>query len=86
MPGGGEYMNRNVSIIVVLLVLVVIAGYLIWLRNKVQPVVYPKTEEQVQVAPTATPTMSASPSATPSGKEATGAVKQKSSSPSSTKR
>lgn len=85
MPGGGELMNRNVSIIVALLVLVVIAGYLVWLRSKVQPFVSPKLEEQVQVTPTIAPTMSASPSASP-GKEATGAAKQKGSTPSSTKK
>ncbi len=75
-------MNRNVSIIVVILVLVVIAGYLIWLRSRVTPVVSPKEEQQVQVTPTPAPTLVASPSATP-GKEATGSVKQKTSTPSS---
>lgn len=78
-------MNRNVSIIVVLLVLVVIAGYLVWLRSKVAPTVSPKLEEQVQITPTIAPTMPASPSATP-GKEATGAAKQKTSTPSSIKK
>lgn len=78
-------MNRNVSIIMVLLVLVVIAGYLVWLRNKVSPAVSPKLEEVV-VTPTVIPTMIATSSATPSGKEATGSVKQKGSTPSSTGR
>ncbi|MBI2019478.1 hypothetical protein HYS95_02290 [Candidatus Daviesbacteria bacterium] len=73
-------MNRNVSIVVVLLVLVVIAGYLIWLRSKVQPVITP----EVQVMPTVSPEMSASPSATP--REATASVRPQSATSSSTKR
>ena len=77
-------MNRNVSIVVVLLVLVVIAGYLIWLRSKVAPVVSPKTAEQVQVTPTASATAVASPSASPVSKEATGSMKAKSATSSST--
>lgn len=77
-------MHRNVSIVVVLLVLVVIAGYLIWLRGKVTPIVSPDLEQQVQV--TSAPTMTASPSATPSGKEATGSVKPKGATTSSIKK
>ena len=75
-------MNRNVSIVVIILVLVVIAGYLVWLRSKVQPTVTPQIEEQAQTTPTVEPTTIASPSATP-GKEATGSMKQKTSTPSS---
>lgn len=82
MPGGGEFMNRNVSIVVVILVLVVIAGYLVWLRSKVTPVVSPQIEQQAQVTPT--PTLVASPSATPKAKEATGSTKAKSATSSST--
>lgn len=77
-------MNRNVSIVVVLLVLVVIAGYLVWIRSKITPSVSPQVEEQVQVV--STPTVVASPSAAPTGKEATGSVKQKTSTPGSTVR
>lgn len=73
-------MNRNVSIVMVILVLVVIAGYLVWLRSKVTPVISPQVEQQAQVTPTPTPTAVASPSATP-GKEATGSVKQKTATP-----
>lgn len=83
MPGGGEVliMNRNVSIVVVLLVLVVIVGYLIWIRSKVaSDVVSPKAVEEVAVTPTAVPT--ATVSATPGAKEATGSMKQKVSTPS----
>ncbi len=81
MPGGGEYMNRNVSIVVVLLVLVVIAGYLVWNRSRVSAPVVPNIEQvTVTASPTAIPsaTASASPSATP-GKEATNGGKQKTS-------
>lgn len=74
-------MNRNVSIVVVILVLVVIAGYLVWLRSKVTPVISPQVEQQAQVTPTPTPTAVASPSATPKAKEATGSVKQKTATP-----
>lgn len=70
-------MNRNVTIVVIILVLVVIAGYLIWLRSKFQPPVTPQIQEQVQVTPTPQPTAEATPSATPGGKEATGSMKQK---------
>lgn len=80
-------MNRNVSIVVVILVLVVIAGYLIWLRSKVTPTVLPKVEEQAQqVTATASATAVASASVTPGVKEATGAVKTKSATSSSTKK
>lgn len=77
-------MNRNVTIVVVILVLVVIAGYLIWLRSKVAPIVSPNLEQQVQVTPA--PTLVASPSATPLGKEATGSTKPKGATSSSTKK
>lgn len=88
LPGGGEKMNRNVSIIVVLLVLVVIAGYLIWLRSKVATIATPVVEQTAQVTPvsTATPVISASPSATPKVKEATGSTKTKSATGSSVKK
>jgi hypothetical protein len=70
-------INRNVSIVVVILVLVVIAGYLVWLRSKYQPEVLPKTvvEEQVMTSPTPIATSSAK-IATQSAKEATGSMKQ----------
>lgn len=68
-------MNRNISIVVVILVLVVIAGYLIWLRSRVTSPAIPSAE-QVQVTATPEATTTASPSATP-GREATGSVKQK---------
>lgn len=70
-------MNRNVTIVVIILVLVVIAGYLVWLRSKFQAPVTPQAKEQVQATVTPEPTILASPSATPGGKEATGSMKQK---------
>lgn len=74
-------MNRNVAIVTVILVLVVIAGYLVWLRSRYQPPVSPQAGEEVQVVPSPSPEVSATPSATPAGKEATGSVKQKTSTP-----
>ena len=71
-------MNRNITIVMVILVLVVIAGYLVWLRSKFQSPVTPAVEEQVQVSITPEPELSASPSAPPGSKEATGSVKEKS--------
>lgn len=79
-------MNRNVSIIMVVLVLVVIAGYLVWIRSKVQETAVPRTEEQVQATPAVTPNIVASSAATPVAKEATGSAKLKSATPSSTKK
>jgi cytoskeletal protein RodZ len=70
-------MNRNVSIVVILLVLAVIAGYLVWIRSRYQQPVSPRVEEEIQVIATASPIPTASASATPGGKEATGSVKQK---------
>lgn len=70
-------MNKNISIVVVILVLAVIAGYLVWIRSRVAPTISPKVEEEVQVTPSPEPTMTASPSATPKTKEATGSMKQK---------
>lgn len=65
-------MNRNVSIVVVILVLVVIAGYLVWLRSKYQPQVTPQIPTgQVIAEPTPSAAASAE-EATPPGKEATG--------------
>lgn len=72
-------MNKNVSIVVVLLVLVVIAGYLVWVRSRVSAPLVPNIDQvQVTASPTVIPsaTSSASPSATP-GKEATNGGKQK---------
>ncbi len=72
-------MNRNVSVVVVLLVLVVIVGYLIWIRSKIAPQVVSPNAVEVQVTPTIAPTpiATATVSATPRAKEATGSVKQK---------
>ncbi|MBU1031825.1 hypothetical protein KKE03_02810 [Patescibacteria group bacterium] len=72
-------MNRNVSIVVVILVLVVIAGYLVWLRSKVSPAISPQAEEQV--IPTVQPTEVASPSAITVEEEATDSVQQKTATP-----
>lgn len=79
------YLNRNVAIVVVILVLVVIAGYLVWLRSKVQTPASPSVET-VEVSPTPSESPSASPSATPGAKEATGSTKTKGATSSSTTR
>lgn len=68
-------MNRNVSIIVAILVLVVIAGYLVWIRNRYQSPVNVVPETQITV--TASPTPTASGSAMPKTKEATASTKTK---------
>ena len=75
-------MNRNVTIVVVILVLVVIAGYLIWLRSRYSAPVSPQPSPEVTVTPTSSPQVTATPSASPGGKEATGSMKQKVSTPS----
>ncbi len=79
-------MNRNISIVVVILVLVVIAGYLVWLRSKVQPTVFPSLLEQGQVTPSPEATLIATSSAVPGAKEATGAVKQRPATPGAVRR
>lgn len=79
-------MNRNVSIIVVILVLVVIAGYLVWIRSKYQPPVSPRAgEEQLTTTPSPTPIQSASSSAIPGAKEATASTKKAATSPAMVK-
>lgn len=78
-------MNRNVSIVVAILVLVVIAGYLVWLRSRVQSPITPVVNMGQVQSPT--PTASASAQvASPSGKEATGSSKDKAATSSSTKK
>lgn len=72
-------MNRNVAIVILILMVVVIAGYLVWIRSRIQQPVVPNVEQAVQVSPS--PSIESSPSASP--KEATGSVKQKTSTTSS---
>ena len=80
-------MNRNVSIVIFILVLVVIAGYLVWLRSRYQPSVLPATDvEEVVVASPKTQASSSATTATPSAHEATGSMKQKTSTSSSAKK
>lgn len=69
-------MNRNVTILIIILVVILIAGYLLWLRGRfeaaqVQTNITPTP--QITEVPTATPTIAspsatASPSAKPTGK------------------
>lgn len=82
-------MNRNVTIVVIILVLVVIAGYLVWLRSKVQAPVSPQVIEEVVIAspsPEAEASPSATPTVSPGAKEATPATKQKTGTPGGTAR
>ncbi len=88
-------MNRNVTIVVIILVLVVISGYLVWLRSKYQPIVTPQIDTET-IEQTPSPTKVASSSAmeatnsakeaTASGQDATISAKQKSASPSARNR
>ena len=80
-----NFINRNVSIVVVILVLVVIAGYLVWLRSRVQNPISPKTTEEMVQTPAPTASSSAQ-MATSSAKEATGSMKQKAATSSSMKK
>ena len=66
------FINRNVTIVVVILVLVVIAGYLVWLRGQYSQQVTPESQVEVSPSPTASPSTQvsspsaeASPSSTP---------------------
>lgn len=59
-----SFLNRNVTIVIVILALVVIAGYLVWLRSKIQPPIPQVLQQEVEVNPTVAPaTEYASPSA-----------------------
>lgn len=57
-------LNRNITILIIILIIVLLAGYLVWLRNR-----FASTTEipqaTLQPSPTVTPTQTASPSATP---------------------
>lgn len=80
-------MNRNVTIVVVILVLVVIAGYLVWLRSKYQQPVSPRLEVEQEVVVTPAPeATSGAAQASPSAKEATGSMKEKTSTGSPVKK
>lgn len=78
-------MSRNVSILIIILVIVVVAGYLVWLRGRFQA---PKEEitptpaqQVIEPSPSvtqavATPSATTSPTTTPSSKRsATGSAK-----------
>lgn len=68
-------MNRNVSIVIAILVLVVIAGYLVWLRSRVQPNTnLPQIQEQQEE-------MLIIPQATDEGEESTESAEEATSSP-----
>ncbi len=82
-------MHRNVTIVVIILIFVVIAAYLIWLRSRFeQPAVVESnsTSQAVIITPSPIASQSASPSATPISKQATSSAKPKTASPSSIKK
>lgn len=65
-------LSKNVTIVVIVLILVVIAGYLVWLRGQYQPPAAPRVETPPpSPSPTVTPgpeaTKAATPAATPKG-------------------
>lgn len=68
-------MHRNVSILIIVLVVLVIAGYLVWLRNRLQP-----SQPAASVTPIVTPAISQAVSI--SGVEATASVTPKVATPS----
>lgn len=76
-------MNKNVLIVVIILVLVTVAGYLVWIRSRFEEgmtSVEPGTTEVVTtpspiLSPSPSATAAATPAATP--KTATGAGKTK---------
>ena len=62
-----SFINRNVTIVVIILILVVLAGYLVWFRSKVAPSPQPLGERpNPTVTPTLIPSPTVSPTATPS--------------------
>lgn len=65
--------------------LVVIAGYLVWLRSKYQPTVPPTLETEITTTPSPEALVPEEIS-TPSAKEATGSMKEKTSTGSSVRR
>lgn len=64
-------MNRNVTILIIILTIVLLSFYLVWLRGKFQVRELPSPSPTVQISPlpevtlTPIPTASASPSAKP---------------------
>lgn len=65
--------------------LVVIAGYLVWLRSRYQPTVSPTLETEITTTPSPEPFVPEETS-TPSAKEATGSMKEKTSTSSPARR
>lgn len=76
-------INRNITIVMAILVLVVVAGYLVWLRGKFGGQVNQPQSVEVVASPSPEPSPSVSPSPT---SEATTSTKLKTSTPSSTTR
>jgi len=84
-------MSRNVTILIVILVIVLIAGYLVWLRNKFMGPAAASPIPQVTMIATPTlepsPSQIASPSATASASgKASPTAKAKTATPAGVKR
>lgn len=77
-------MNRNVTIVVILLIFAVIAAYLVWLRGQFQQQMSVATTQEVQVS--SSPVMTPVPESTTSAKEATASAKPKAATSSSVKK
>lgn len=86
-------LNRNVTIVVIILIIVLMAGYLVWLRGKyLTPNSDTQTTEQASISPTvqptptqtvvASPTASASATIKPSAKASPTKAPLKTASPS----
>lgn len=74
-----RFLSRNVTIVVIILILVLLAGYLVWIRSRFTPPTAPQMETvvsspspMVSLSPSPTASGSATPSATPKQKSATG--------------
>lgn len=82
-------MHRNVTVVIIILILVVIAGYLVWLRSRFEQSVPQEVNVQTEIiTPTPSPLVmeTASPSATPITKQASPSAKPKSATSSAAKK
>lgn len=79
-------MNRNVTIVVILLIFAVIAAYLVWLRGQFQQQMSVTDTPVATMEPTVAPTPSPTPEATTSAKVSTSSAKPKTATPSSTRK
>lgn len=80
-------MNRNVVIVITILVLAIIAGYLVWLRSRLAPEFNTQIQSVDQLSQSPLPDVSLSPVPTPTiASPSAQATPAKSASPSATPR